>query len=259
MFDFEFQDKIRAQEVAATVAHFGQPPARVLEIGAGAGVQAKYLAELDFDVTAIDLVASQYESLRVFPVLDYDGLHMPFADQSFDLIYSSHVVMHIVDTGAFHREVQRVLKPGGRVLHAVPTAAWRFWTFALHYPANVLNRCRRWVDGPVATAAVALAHTRPGSVVGGVASAASCWARMLKLPRRIGEHGNVLTEHWRFSDAGWRRAFRQHGWEAIAGEPNRIFYTGHMALSSRIPLRVRRLLSHILGSAGRLYVLRAQR
>jgi SAM-dependent methyltransferase len=267
MFDFGFQDKIRAQEVAATAAHFGPPPARVLEIGAGAGVQARYLATLGFDVKAIDLPASQYESLRVFPVMDYDGLKMPFADQSFDLIYSSHVVMHIVDTVAFHREVQRVLKPGGRVLHVVPTAAWRFWTFALHYPANLLSKCLHLFDSvfnnvshtSVANAAVALAHTRPGSVAGAVGGTASRWVRLLKLPRRIGEHGNVLTEHWRFSDAGWRRAFRRHGWETVAGEPNRIFYTGHLALSSRIPLHVRSWLSRFLGSAGRLYVLRAPR
>jgi SAM-dependent methyltransferase len=255
MLDFDFQDRIRGQEIAATAALMGPPPGRVLEIGAGAGVQAKYLADQGFDVQAIDLAGSQYESLRVFPVIDYDGTTIPFADQSFDLIYSSHVVMHIVDQVAFHREIQRVLKPQGRVVHVVPTSAWRFWTFALHYPANVLSRLMRWLDGTPLTSALALAHERPGSVVGRV-DQASALTRWLRLPRRIGEHGNVLTEHYLFSDAGWRQVFRRHGWVPLAGEPNRLFYTGHMALASHIPLSARRWLSYVLGSAGRLYVLR---
>ncbi len=257
MLDFEFQDKIRAQEVAATAQVLGSPPARLLEIGAGAGVQAKYLAGLGFDVKAIDLAGSQYESLRVFPVADYDGRTLPFADNSFDVIYSSHVVMHIVDVAGFNKEIQRVLKPGGRVVHAVPTTAWRFWTFALHYPARLLVRALRVLDGRAPSQAEALAASRSGAVVDAVNSSPSGWLRKLRLPSRIGEHGNVLSEHWLFSDAGWRQVFRRHGWETVAGVPNQIFYTGHMALSSRVPLSARRALSHVLGSAGRLYVLRS--
>jgi 2-polyprenyl-3-methyl-5-hydroxy-6-metoxy-1,4-benzoquinol methylase len=254
---FEFLDQIRAQEIAGVVAVLGQPPAQVLEIGAGPGVQAKYLADLGFAVKAIDLAGSQYEPLRVFPVTDYDGRTIPFADNSFDVIFSSHVVMHIVDVAGFNKEVQRVLKPGGRVVHAVPTSAWRFWTFALHYPAVMLNRALAWLDGRALSAAEAVAATRQGAVVDAVQPVARGWKRKLRLPSRIGEHGNVFSEHWLFSDAGWRNVFRRHGWETVAGIPNKIFYTGHMALSSRISLPARRALSHVLGSAGRLYVLRS--
>jgi SAM-dependent methyltransferase len=229
----------------------------------------KFLKRQGFDVTAIDLAGSQYEPLRVFPVIDYDGRTIPFPDHSFDVVYSSHVVMHIVDTVQFHQEVQRVLKPGGRVVHVVPTSAWRFWTFTLHYPANVMARLVRVAQGlhrraqpaPAAQAAPqAVAATRVGAVVGAACVAQTPWtrcARWLKLPRRIGEHGNVITEHYLFSDAGWRAVFRRHGWVAVACEPNRIFYTGHMALSAWLPLSLRRGLSYLLGSAGRLYVLQA--
>jgi SAM-dependent methyltransferase len=260
MLDFDFQDRIREREILAAAALCGRPPARLLEIGAGPGAQAKFLSARGFDVTAIDLAGSQYEPLRVFPVIDYDGRTMPFPDHSFDVIYSSHVVMHIVDTEQFHQEVQRVLKPGGRVVHVVPTSAWRFWTFVLHYPANVMARVACLFGGPAQPAPQAVAATRVGAVVGAAHSAQTLWtrcARWLKLPRRIGEHGNVLSEHYLFSDAGWRAVFRRHGWVAVASEPNRLFYTGHMALSGRLPLSLRRGLSYLLGSAGRLYVLQA--
>jgi SAM-dependent methyltransferase len=260
MLDFEFQDRIRQREIAAAAALCGRPPARLLEIGAGPGAQAKFLSEQGFDVAAIDLAGSQYEPLRVFPVVDYDGRTIPFPDHSFDVVYSSHVVMHIVDTQRFHQEVQRVLKPGGHVVHVVPTTAWRFWTFALHYPANMLSRVVRVFSRSSKPSAQAVAATRVGAVVGAARVAETVWtrwARVLKLPRRIGEHGNVITEHYLFSDAGWRAVFRRHGWVAVACEPNRIFYTGHMALSAWLPLPLRRGLSHVLGSAGRLYVLQA--
>jgi ubiquinone/menaquinone biosynthesis C-methylase UbiE len=45
---------------------------------------------------------------------------MPFDSDSFDLIFCEYVVEHLEDpTGAFH-EMQRVLKPGGRILLLTP-------------------------------------------------------------------------------------------------------------------------------------------
>jgi SAM-dependent methyltransferase len=258
MLNFEFQDEIRAQEISATVAVLGQPPAQLLEIGAGAGVQSKYLAELGFDVKAVDLAGSLYETLRVFQVLDYDGRTLPFADHSFDVIYSSHVLMHIVDRVGFHAEIKRVLKPGGRAVHVVPTTAWRFWTCVLHYPDNVLSRGWRLVTRPALSAAEAVAAARPSVVVGATHAPQSKMARWLRLPPRIGEQGNVISEHFLFSDTGWRRSFKQHGFDTVLAVPNGIFYTGHMFLSSKVSLPARRWLSRFLGSAGRAYVLQAQ-
>jgi SAM-dependent methyltransferase len=260
MLDFDFQDRIRESEITAAAPLCGQPPARLLEIGAGPGAQAKFLSERGFDVSAIDLAGSQYEPLRVFPVLDYDGRKIPFPDHSFDVVYSSHVVMHIVDTQQFHQEVRRVLRPGGRVVHVVPTSAWRFWTFVLHYPANLMARAARVFSRGLPPTPQAVAAARAGAVVGAAHVEETFMTRCmraLKLPRRIGEHGNVITEHYLFSDAGWRGVFRRHGWEAISGEPNHLFYTGHMTLSAWLPLSLRRGLSYLLGSAGRLYVLQA--
>jgi SAM-dependent methyltransferase len=263
MLDFAFQDQIRAQEIAAAAALCGPTPALLLEIGAGAGVQAKFLADRGYQVKAIDLAGSQYESLRVFPVTNYDGSHIPFPDASFDVVYSSHVLMHLLDPASFHQEVQRVLKPGGRVVHVVPTSAWRFWTFAMHYPANILARVRDFFERGVGSdkSAPALEQAREGSCSLAPKAANTLsekLRRRLRLPCRIGETGNVMTEHYLFSDRGWRNQFHRHGWEPLAAVPNRLFYTGHMALASWLPLTLRRPLSHFLGSAGKVYVLRAR-
>ena len=42
-----------------------------------------------------------------------DGEHLPFRDESFDVVYSNGVLHHTPDTAGAIREVHRVLRPGG--------------------------------------------------------------------------------------------------------------------------------------------------
>ena len=145
--NFAFLDKIREQEVAVAGPKFREPPGRLLEIGAGTGAQAVVLAARGFQVSAIEIAGSIYENEQVFPVAIYDGSAIPFPDASFDIVFSSHVLVHIVKHDDFQKEILRVLKPGGRVVHILPTTSWRFWTCLVHYPisyirhgARILNR-----------------------------------------------------------------------------------------------------------------------
>lgn len=50
------------------------------------------------------------------------GLRLPFADESFDLTYSSNVLEHVLDPEAMAREMLRVTRPGGSVL-----ISWTPW------------------------------------------------------------------------------------------------------------------------------------
>lgn len=52
-----------------------------------------------------------------------DATYLPFADNSFDLAISFHVLEHIPDDRAAMRELSRVLMPGGRAIVQVP---WRW-------------------------------------------------------------------------------------------------------------------------------------
>ncbi len=105
---------------------------RVLEIGAGTGWQAQALAGRGYDVSAIDLPTSNLRDHRVWPVLDYDGVHVPFEDHVFDVVYSSNVLEHIPHLIAFQLELHRLIKPGGLAIHVVPSGSWRFWTNLTH-------------------------------------------------------------------------------------------------------------------------------
>ncbi len=52
----------------------------------------------------------------------YDGLHLPFGDESVDTVHSSHVLEHVTDDIATLREWFRVLRIGGYLITFVPHA-----------------------------------------------------------------------------------------------------------------------------------------
>ncbi len=48
------------------------------------------------------------------------GEHLPFADNSFDFIFSNEVIEHVQDDGAYAAEMVRVVKSNGRILIFCP-------------------------------------------------------------------------------------------------------------------------------------------
>ena len=128
MFNVAYLNQIRIVEMER-LAQYIPAGARVLEFGAGTGQQARLLADRGFDVAAIDLADSAYAQHLVFPVQHYDGEHIPLADQSVDVVFSSNVLEHVENIPAIMSEFRRILRPGGFGVHVMPTPAWRFWTW----------------------------------------------------------------------------------------------------------------------------------
>jgi len=52
-----------------------------------------------------------------------DIMHMPFQDQTFDVVFCSHVLEHVKDDIRAMQEIRRVLKPGGWAMLQVPLFA----------------------------------------------------------------------------------------------------------------------------------------
>lgn len=101
----------------------------ILDVGCGIGGSSLYLAQkYDAQVTGITLspvqaaragvrAATANLSDRVqFQVAD--ALQLPFADQSFDFVWSMESGEHMPDKTRFLQEMCRVLKPGGQLLMA---------------------------------------------------------------------------------------------------------------------------------------------
>jgi len=98
----------------------------VLDVGSGIGGPARFLAETyGCSVTGIDLAADYCrlaEALTARVGLEgkatfrsADALDLPFADDTFDAVWTQHAAMNIADRPRLYREMYRVLRPGGVV------------------------------------------------------------------------------------------------------------------------------------------------
>jgi SAM-dependent methyltransferase len=99
-----------ADVLAFVRAELPAPPARVLEVGAGAGELATALRGLGYDVVAIDPAASAPEVLPV-ALLDLDA-----GDGSFDAAVAVLSLHHVEPLEASCRRLAEVVRPGGRLV-----------------------------------------------------------------------------------------------------------------------------------------------
>ncbi len=119
--------------------------------------------------------------------------------ESFDVIFSIHVIEHVVSPAAYLSEVVRLLKPGGVVLLTCPN---RLWPYEPHAQLPFLPYL------PM-SASKALCSRR---------------GRSEKLPEPIRRqyHTGTLLNHY-FSFWGLRRLCRQAGLEFVEANPTGLF------------------------------------
>lgn len=98
----------------------------VLDAGSGFGGPSRYLAKtfgarvvgIDLTPAFVDVARMFTERLHLGELATYevgDLAALPFADRTFDLVWTQHVVMNVPDRDRVYREFERVLKPGGKV------------------------------------------------------------------------------------------------------------------------------------------------
>lgn len=100
----------------------------VLEVGAGAAQCSRWLTSHGVDVIATDISEGMLAQARALDqrtgitvrTRRADARDLPFADSSFDVVFTAFgAVPFVPDAAALHREVARVLHPGGRWLFSV--------------------------------------------------------------------------------------------------------------------------------------------
>ena len=103
------------------------PRPRVLVAGCGQGHEALFIRkELGGQVIGVD-VAVQWDpamnsgaGVPDFELLPASVIDLPFADDSFDVIFYHHVIEHVSDPAGSLRELARVLCPGGLIYVGTP-------------------------------------------------------------------------------------------------------------------------------------------
>ncbi|MCB8976451.1 MAG: class I SAM-dependent methyltransferase [Ardenticatenaceae bacterium] len=97
------------------------PDPVVLDLGCAAGWNMSRFRQYGRSSYGIDVVPERVELAAYHgPVAIASGLQLPFANETFDIIYIQHVLHHIGDVTQALNEVVRCLKPGG-VLFLVET------------------------------------------------------------------------------------------------------------------------------------------
>lgn len=184
-------DEFHALGRAATLAlaELASPRSgdRVLDVGAGIGGPARFLAaRYDAHVTALDATARFCRAAEMLTrgtgladrveVVCGDALALPFDDQSFDLVWTQALSQNIADKGRLVAELARVVRPGGRVamfeLVAGPGGPLEFpvpwgdreeqsWLISAQAMRELLDSSpltvTTWNEGPRALAAIATA------------------------------------------------------------------------------------------------------
>jgi len=102
-------------------------PVRILDVGCGTGaavIDLKKVFGRSVEVVGVDVVEMQVDiarnRLKEYGVWSeihwYDGEHLPYSEESVDVIYTSDVLGHVEDVSRWLQELYRVLKPEGSVI-----------------------------------------------------------------------------------------------------------------------------------------------
>jgi SAM-dependent methyltransferase len=116
--DYRYRMEPFIHAIAQFTRHHGK---RVLEVGVGAGTDFLQWARAGARCHGVDLTDAAVETTRARlalygfdrPVERVDAERLPFADGSFDAVYSWGVIHHSADPARVVREIHRVLGPGG--------------------------------------------------------------------------------------------------------------------------------------------------
>lgn len=234
----------------------GRTSGDLLEIGAGTGWQARALSDAGYKVEAIDLPSdspiSGHARNRHWPIRDYDGVHIPYPDNSFDIIYSSNVLEHVERLDALTEEMKRVLRPGGLALHLLPNPQWRILSLLTYYPGQAVDLLRYLGKRAEQSGSPSLGdQVAPRPTV-------PLWKKAMKrlLPPTHGAVGSPLSELRRFSRSSWDRYFRQRGWEILLYSNNGLLASGDYLLGSALTLSTRRRVGRAVGGIAHVYLLR---
>ncbi len=123
--------------VAVRVAEM-EPVKAVLDLGCGAGGSVDLFRRIAPDARyfGVDIESSPEVSARTRTdgtFLSYDGVHLPFDDGQFDLVFARQVFEHVRHPELLLAEVRRVLRPEGFLVgstsHLEPYHSYSFWNF----------------------------------------------------------------------------------------------------------------------------------
>jgi SAM-dependent methyltransferase len=149
----------------ACIAALNVTGKQVLEIGLGEGSDSELLIRQGARWSGVDLTAESVArvrtrlTLRDLPYEDLrqgSALHLPFADDSFDMVFSHGVLHHVPDVRRAQQEIHRVLRPGGELVIMM----YARWSLNYLVSIAVIRRAALLASFPLVQAGIL--KSRPG-------------------------------------------------------------------------------------------------
>jgi phosphatidylethanolamine/phosphatidyl-N-methylethanolamine N-methyltransferase len=118
--------RLVARRVARAISHMNiASDDRVLDLGIGTGMSLNFYPLDRGRIVGVDLSSGMLREARKkireqgrqnASVFQADAMRLPFADNSFDHVFISHVISVVSDPCRLVEEAQRVAKPGSRIV-----------------------------------------------------------------------------------------------------------------------------------------------
>ena len=198
---------------------------KILEIGGRDGYQAKYISDMGYDIISIDI--KPLEPLY-FPVKKIDGSKLEFLDKSFDLICTFHVLAHIEDLEQSFKEMRRVLKNDGIVIHIVPTTWWSFLTNLYYYfllPKIILKSIRKQINSIEKLDEYNNSFLDNNEKLLDISKKQKI--RMLFSHPLRNQNPSFLHELYYFSKSFWKKLFQKNGFVVISIKNSDYLYSAY--------------------------------
>ena len=129
----------------------GIPSGKIIELGSGGG----FLKEVFPEVTTSDILDLPENDLT------FNALNMPFENNSISAFVMVDVFHHVPDSELFLKEMQRCLKPGGRIVMSEPCTTWFSKLIFKNFHHEPFNEKGDWTipgSGPMSDANGALPY-----------------------------------------------------------------------------------------------------
>jgi SAM-dependent methyltransferase len=244
---------IRLEEVLEAMKFFPEGKnLKILEIGGGDGYIASIFSDKGHDITSIDLNPRFPQS---YPVQQVKDSNLDFAENTFDVIFSSNVLEHVTDLKLLFDETKRVAKEDALMIHVMPTPSWRFITsfwyflsiFQLFFKKIFLRKKKNIQQETMAV------PSDVASVKEKKLSAGKKIKKILLHPH--GEYPSFIHEFYYFSKMRWLRVFKKNDFEAVDNCRCPLLYSGLSVFKFK-SINTRRSIAKMFFSAGHIYILK---
>ena len=217
-------EKIRMEELETALEIFSnEKNLDILEIGGRDGFQANIISKKGHKVTSIDINPL---SPQIHLVQKGDITKLDFADDSFDLIYSSNMLQEIYNIDKAFMEMKRVLKKDGIIIHIVPSSWWSIITNFWHYcliPKYLIksNKIQQIFNSKKVTN-IDIQNNKQEN------KNSKSTTNLKKLFfHPLGANSSFVHEIFYFSKSYWKKSFNNNQFEIINEKNCPYFYSGY--------------------------------